>query len=1023
VISWLKRRWWALHGIALMCLVSYAFGLDPNRPLFQYVRENWNTEAKFPGGAVNAIAQTPDGYLWIGTDKGLFRFDGFNFLRISFPSTAGASNVPILGLLTDASGTLWVRVQGADVLHQRNGKFEAVAYGTGPLSSHVTAISKDRNGAVLVSDVVAGTFRFEGENTQRVATPTMLPGSSPVISMAETSEGRIWLGTLGAGLFLLAESDAAAVNAAFTERKINCLLAISKEDLLVGTDNGLYHRSDQGYRREVLTSSLGNLQVLSLLQDRDSNVWVGTDRGLVRINAKGTSFSEEQELRGNGAINVLFEDREGNIWVGGARGLGRIRDAVFTTFSAVNDPRFENTGPVYGDAEGRIWFAPGQGGLYAIKDAHVEPGSIAVPTNDVVYSITGRGNEIWIGRQRGGLTRLQWRNGTATNRTFTEVDGLAQNSVYAVVESRDESVWAGTLSGGVSRFRDGRFTTYTATSGLAANTVSSILEAHDGTMWFATSNGLSSLTNDQWKTYSTRDGLPSVNVNCLFEDSKGVLWSGTSAGLAFLVFGKVQVPSLPDVLREPIFGIAEDKSGQFWITTSSHVLQISRDKLFAGKAGTADIHEYGPADGLPTSEGVNRSRSLISDSEGRIWISVKGGLSVVDPSHLASAWPPAIAHVESVMADGTAITPIDSIRVPAAHKRITFAYTALSLAVPERIRLRYFLEGFDRQWSEPSAAHEAVYTNLGPGAYRFHLLASNSYGEWNGSESVVGFEVEPALWQTWWFRSILAALLASIVLVSYRLHMHRLTQQLNLRFEERLAERTRIAQELHDTLLQGFLSASMQLHVADDQLPVDSPAKPLMNRVLTLMGRVIDEGRNAVRGLRSGHDDSYDLGQAFSRVAQELVIQKEVDFRVVMEGLPRPLHPIIRDEVYRIGRESLVNAFRHSRANKIEVEVDYSASNLRILVRDNGCGIDPQVLRTGRDGHWGLPGMRERAEKVGGKFRVWSRAAAGTEVELTVPGHVAFQPHALARQRQGFPRFTPRPIADETKKPESKRQP
>jgi signal transduction histidine kinase/ligand-binding sensor domain-containing protein len=1020
VISWLKRRRRALQGIALLCLASPAFGLDPNRPLFQYVRENWNTEAKFPGGAVNAIAQTPDGYLWIGTDKGLFRFDGFNFVRIAFPSTAGASDVPVLGLLTDASGTLWVRVQGSDVLRQKDGKFETVAYGAGPLSSHVTAVSKDKNGAVLVSDVVSGTFRFEGENTPRVATPTMLPGSSPVISMAETSKGSIWLGTLGAGLFLLADSHAAAVNAAFPERKINCLLPISKHDLLVGTDNGLYHWHDQDYRREALPSTLGTLQILSLLQDRDSNVWVGTDHGLVRVNARGTSFSEEKELRGNGAINVLFEDREGNVWVGGAHGLGRIRDTVFMTFSSAADPRFENPGPVYGDANGRTWFAPGQGGLYPIQDAHVQPPS-AVPGNDVVYSITGRENEIWIGRQRGGLTHLQWRNGTATSQTFTEADGLAQNSVYSVLESREGSVWAGTLSAGVSRFRDGRFTTYTEASGLAGNTVFSILEARAGAMWFATSNGLSSFSNDQWKTYSTRDGLPAAKVNCVFEDSAGVLWSGTSAGLAFLVSGKVQVPSLPHVLREPILGIAEDKEGRFWITTSSHVLQVPRDKLFAGKAGTGDIREYGPADGLPSSEGVNRSRSVISDSEGRIWISVKGGLSVVDPSHLAYGWPPAIAHIESVTADGMAITPIDSIRVPAAHKRITFAYTALSLAVPERIRFRYFLEGFDRQWSEPSAAREAVYTNLGPSTYHFHLLASNSYGEWNGSESVVGFEVEPAFWQTWWFRSTLAALLASIVFVFYRLHMHRLTQQLNMRFEERLAERTRIAQELHDTLLQGFLSASMQLHVADDQLPADSPAKPLMNRVLTLMGRVIDEGRNAVRGLRSGHDDSYDLGQAFSRVAQELVIQG-VDFRVVMEGLPRALHPVIRDEVYRIGRESLVNAFRHSHASKIEVEVDYSASNLRILVRDNGCGIDPQVLRAGRDGHWGLPGMRERAEKVGAKLRVWSRVSAGTEVELTVPGHVAFRPHASARPRPWFARFNPKPVAHEAKHPESKQQ-
>jgi len=1018
VISWLKRYRRVVRWFTFVCLVSQAYGLDPNRLLIQYVRENWNTEAKFPGGAVNAIAQTQDGYLWIGTDKGLFRFDGFNFLQISLPSS-GVSSAPILGLLTDSSGNLWIRVQGSDLLRQNNGKFETVAYGAGPLGSHVTAVSKDRSGAVLISDAARGTFRFDGENPERVATPSMLPSSSPVISIAETSEGKIWLGTLGGGLFLLADSDAAPVNAAFPERKINCLLPISNQDLLVGTDNGLYHWQDRHYHRDALPPSLGNLQILSLLRDRDSNVWVGTERGLLRINAKGVSFSDEKELRGDGAINVLFEDREGNVWVGGARGLGRIRDTAFVTFASAADRRFENTGPIYIDAEGRGWFAPGQGGLYTLKDAHIERSS-AVPGDDVVYSITGRGNEIWIGRQRGGLTHLQWRNGTRTSRTFTAVEGLAQNSVYTVLATRDGSVWAGTLSGGVSRFRDGRFTTYTAASGLAGNTVSSIVEARDGTMWFATSNGLSSFTNDHWKTYTASAGLPSANVICLFEDSEGVLWSGTSSGVAVLVSGKVQVPSLPDALREPIFGIAEDKKGQVWIATSHHVLQVPRDKLLAGKAGTADIREYGPSDGLPSSEGVNRSRSVVSDSEGGIWISVKGGLSIVDPSHLEPGWPPAIAHVESLVADGTAMTPINSIRVPAAHKRITFVYTALSLAVPERIRFRYFLESFDRQWSEPTTAREAVYTNLGPGTYHFHLLASNSYGEWNGSESVIGFAVEPALWQTWWFRSILALLLAGIVLVSYRLHLHRLTQQLNMRFEERLAERTRIAQELHDTLLQGFLSASMQLHVADDKLPADSPAKPLMNRVLTLMGRVIEEGRNAVRGLRSEQENSQDLGQAFSRVAQELVLQQEVAFRVVVEGLPRALHPFIRDEVYRIGRESLANAFRHSHASKVEVEVDYSSSNLRILIRDNGCGIDPQVLRAGRDGHWGLPGMRERAEKVGAKLRLWSRASAGTEVELTVPGHVAFQPHFPARPWQWFTRFNSRPVAPEARQPESK---
>jgi len=248
----------------------------------------------------------------------------------------------------------------------------------------------------------------------------------------------------------------------------------------------------------------------------------------------------------------------------------------------------------------------------------------------------------------------------------------------------------------------------------------------------------------------------------------------------------------------------------------------------------------------------------------------------------------------------------------------------------------------------------------------------------------------PPFWRTWWFRIAVGLVWLFGLFMLYRWRVREMHARLTLRFEERLAERTRIAQDLHDTLLQGLLSASMQLHVANDHLAEESPAKPMVQRVIQLMSQVIDEGRDAVRGLRSTSNTTNDLETAFSHVGQQLGDGEAKDYRVIVEGKPAELHPIIRDEAYRIGREALVNAFHHSQASKIEVELEYSPKHLRVVVRDDGLGIDERVLQSGREGHWGLAGMRERAENIGARIRVWSRANAGTEVELSIPGHVAF---------------------------------
>ena len=995
---------WLLAGVAAACLVQTGLALDPNQPLAQYLRDQWGTKQGFPGGIVYAMAETTDGYLWIGTQRGLVRFDGLNFRLINNENSTAFPVGPVLGLTADAAGNLWIRFQGPGMLRYRDGKFENVLSKFKERENGVTAMCRGINGELLLSALVNGKVRYSGGSFVTLAPSSTLPNFL-VISIAETADGKVWMGTRDAGLFSLSEGRLTQVERGAQDRKINYLLPVGNRELWIGTDSGVVRWNGTELTRDGVPRSLERLQALTMIRDHESNIWVGTSSGLARINARGILSAEKR----GGAVTALFEDREGNLWVGSPQGIERFRDSVFVTYPAVAGPLSENNGPLYVDAEERTWFAASNGGLFWRRGAHLERVTASGLDKDVVYSITGSHRGLWIGRQRGGLTHLGFKGGSFTAKTYTQAAGLAQNSVYAVHQSRDGTVWAGTLSGGVSSFRNGSFTTYTSVHGLLSNTVVAIVESSDGTMWFATPDGLSALSKGHWRSFTSRDGLPPGQVNCLLEDSTGVLWIGTAKGLAFLGSDQVKIPRpAPELLRDQIFGVVEDRSGWLWIATASHLARVSRDKLLSGSLSDEDVREYGLADGLPSTEGVKRHRSVVADPIGRIWFSLNRGLAVADPARLTGRSVPALAQILTISADGSLLDLNSPVRLPATPQRVMFSYAGVSLSVPERVRFRYRLDGFDRGWSEPVAAREAIYTNLGPGSYRFRVIATNSEGFWNGAEATLGFDIAPLFWQTWWFR--LAGLLACVLITVawYRLRMRRFAAQLNGRFEARLAERARIAQELHDTLLQGFISASMQFHVAVDQLPEDSPAKQRLGRVLQLMGQVIEEGRNAVRGLRSAESEALDLEQAFSRIRQELATQEQCGFRVIVEGRPRGLHPILRDEVYRIGREALVNAFRHSQAKRIEVEVEYAAHHLRLLVRDDGCGIDPQVLQSGREGHWGLIGMRERAERIGARLKVHSRVASGTEVELSVPGHLAFEWQSTDRLRRWLARLDPR---------------
>ena len=967
---------------------------DSERGLSQYLRDQWGSDRKFPGGPVSAITQSADGYLWIGSEKGLVRFDGLTFRLFEPRGSASGAGPAILGVAPAPDGSVWARLRGAGLVRYRHGGFENVLSSAGLPESVVTALVRTDEQTLLMATLGQGAMAFRDGRHTEIAVPSAISSSSFVISIAVTTDGDTWLGTRDAGLVRVSQGRVTRVIAGLPDLKINALLAGENGDLWIGTDKGVARWTGTEVTRAGIPGALQDVPALAMIRDRAGNVWIAAGaRGLVRASRGGVAIASGGSRGTNAHVAAVFEDREGNVWIGTDRGIERWRDPLFTTYSTAEGMSSDTVGPIYVDGMQRTWFAPTAGGLYWMRDGVVQQIAEAGLDRDVVYSIEGGADgDLWVGRQRGGLTRLRPQGAKFAAQRFTHADGLAQDSVYAVHRARDGAIWAGTLSGGASRFKDGRFTTYDTAAGLGSNTVPAILETTDGTMWFATPNGLSALSRGGWRRYTTTDGLPSNDINTLFQDPDGDLWVGTAAGLGILASGQVRAPhNVPSVLNGSILGLAEDRSGRLWVATAERVLRLQRDALLHDGVADPRVREFGVADGLFSLEGVKRYRTVVADTRGRIWFAMNRGLSVVDAARVDAGAAPALTHVEEVSADGTAFDVQKAISIPSSRRRVVIGYAGPSLSVPERVEFRYRLDGFDREWSPPVRERQAVFTNLSPGSYLFRVIASDSDGQWSGSEATIAFAIQPVFWQTESFR--LAALLLCGVAGwgAYRLRMLQVARQLNVRFEERLAERTRIAQELHDTLLQGFVSASMQLHVAVDNLPPESPAKSSLSRVLELMGRVIEEGRNAVRGLRSSSGAAHDLEQAFSGIQHELGLPESSSYRVIVEGKRRALNPIIRDEVYRIGREALVNAFRHAAATAIEIEIEYGAHELRLFIRDDGRGVDPQVMQSGADGHWGITGMRERAERIGGTLKMRSRADAGTEIELRVPGHVAFE--------------------------------
>jgi signal transduction histidine kinase len=503
-------------------------------------------------------------------------------------------------------------------------------------------------------------------------------------------------------------------------------------------------------------------------------------------------------------------------------------------------------------------------------------------------------------------------------------------------------------------------------------------------------------------SYLDADGLGKGVVDGIEMDRDGTLWAATEGGLSWLKNGRVATLTSKNGLPcDTVHWTMEDDDHSFWLYMACGLVRIARPELDAWAADpkrTIQVTVFDSSDGvesLSTTSGY--SPRVAKSADGKLWFLSRDGINVIDPRHLSFNNLPPPVHIEQITADRKKHETSSNLRLPALTRDLEIDYTALSLVAPETTHFRYKLEGRDPDWKDVGNERKAFYNDLPPRNYRFRVMASNNSGVWNEAGDSFDFAILPAYYQTRWFQASCAAAFFLMLWGLYRLRLHQIAQQFNARLDERVNERTRIARDLHDTLLQSFQGLLLRFQVVDESLP-PGKAKEELERALDLAARAITEGRDTVQGLRSSTVETNDLARAIGALGEELAggegdatNSNRAECSVEVVGAPRDLHPILRDEVYRIAGEALRNAFRHAQARRIDVAIGYGERQFRLRVRDDGKGIDPEVLDgQARAGHFGLPGMRERAELIGGDLEVWSQRQSGTEVELTIRAAIAY---------------------------------
>ena len=1000
----------AICSALLLFLTGSASALDPHRMISQYAHTVWRTQDGFPR-VPNMITQTTDGYIWIAYGGGLRRFDGVTMAQVptqkSFPTEATGIN----WLLGSRDGSLWMATYSG-LNRLKDGK----AFSLPIRSGGVQSILEDRTGAIWItrshgSAANDGTLcRIVGDDVKCYAKDKSEGNPAQFgLTLAEDSSGDIWFGCQmicrwngrsmshymqeqldhpsGEGAVALAAGPAGSIWVAMDG---------------VGPGLGVRYYTDGAFKSYVLPGFDGEtIRAATLLLDRHQTLWVGTEtEGLYHIHdGHADHYAAAQGLTGD-EVRSIYEDREGNLWIATDKGVDLFRDIPIVGFSSSEGLRGSELSAVIARADSSLWVAQ-RGALALIRPDSVSLTTMADghPIQDVYALLEDRLGQLWLGINRTVMVYQSGKFFQIKGQDGRPLDHIGK--IFSLTEDTGGNIWAiafddTKVMDHLLRIKDRR-----VQEDIPIGT--QVPHAHflgadpAGGIWIGTGDGkLAHYLNGVANMVSNgRSGVSRVMMFSFSVDSTGVVWGATNRGLYRWDHDTFSFMDSHNGLPCSGIGAAlKDRSGSLWLEATCGFLQIPAADLAKWTThpdAQVTVTALGALDGAdPGWNGDRIQPNAAISPDGRLWFMGSSSLQMIDPGISYKNRIPPPVHVEGLVADKSSYSLDSAITLPPLTRDIQIDYAALSFVLPQRMGFRYLLEGRDKGWQDPGLRRQAFYSDLRPGSYRFRVIASNNDGVWNETGATLDFKIAAAWYQTIWFRAL--CFVAGLVLLwaIYRVRVQRMARSMKARFDERLAERTRIARDLHDTFLQTIQGSKL---VADDALSATtdlSHMRQAMEKLSIWLGRATEEGRAALNSLRTSAAEVNDLAGGFQRALEECRILSSMEVSFQVSGQIHEMHPIVRDEVYRIGYEAIRNACVHSQATQLNVELSY-AQDLSLCIFDNGTGIDPEVLRRGRQGHFGLQGMRERALRIMGKFSIESSAGSGTTVTLTVPGGIIYR--------------------------------